>query len=375
MVVVMFVALFGGLLVSLAHEDRAPLVLGLDGSVGLLAGGAFLLLGRRLRHHPEPIIFVVATGVVFACVALGVVQPDLAVLASGYLLLVPLVVSQVVTWRTWTHTLWLLVYMVALLAFISLAPITDLSPLEKVDVAVLGLIAFAASFTGHVLGIRTRIRSFSQFRTIQSLHRRMERQARELAAALADLERTSRVDPLTRVANRLRLDEDFEEVRARINRTGGTFGLVEADLDRFKSVNDQLGHLAGDAVLQSVAEALNGALRSGDHVYRYGGEEFIALIADADATATQAAAERLRAAVEALGIPHPDPQLGVVTVSIGGTIVGPDDIDATDGVLFNRADRAMYAAKTSGRNRVAMELPDWYAHRPAPVLVAADGTA
>ena len=80
MVVVMFVALFGGLLVSLAHEDRAPLVLGLDGSVGLLAGGAFLLLGRRLRHHPEPIIFVVATGVVFACVALGVVQPDLAVL-------------------------------------------------------------------------------------------------------------------------------------------------------------------------------------------------------------------------------------------------------------------------------------------------------
>jgi diguanylate cyclase (GGDEF)-like protein len=260
------------------------------------------------------------------------------------------------------------------MTFLVLAQVGALSALEKIDLAVLAIVSIVASFSGHVIGFRGRVRAFQQLRTIQALHRSFERQAGELKRALADLERTSRVDPLTRIANRLRLDEDFEDIRAQINRTGGTFGLLEADLDRFKTINDQLGHLAGDAVLRSVAQALQAALRAGDHVYRYGGEEFIVLLADADADATRAAAERLRAAIEALAIAHPDPALRVVTVSVGGTVIGPADIDLTDGALFDRADRAMYAAKTSGRNRVAMDLPAWYGSTPAPAVVAVDGT-
>jgi diguanylate cyclase (GGDEF)-like protein len=383
MLIIMLVAVLGGSLLSVVQPAAPGLVVGLDSVLSLTAAAAYWLLGGRLRHYPEFLIFVVASAVILACVALGLLVSELAVLAAGYLLLIPVVVSQVVTWRTWTHTVWLVLYVVAVMAFLVMARVGDLSQPEKIDIAVLAMISIVVSFCGHVVGIRGRIRGFRQLRTIQSLHRSIERQAAllkrqaaDLTGALAELERTSRVDPLTRIANRLRLDEDFEEVRARINRTGETFGLLEADLDRFKAVNDQLGHLAGDAVLRLVAQALQGALRAGDHVYRYGGEEFIVFVAGADALATRAAAERLRAAVEALAIAHPDPQLGRVTVSIGGTVIGPADIDATDGALFDRADRAMYAAKTNGRNQVAIELPGWYGLPPAgAALVPADGTA
>ncbi len=377
MLVIILIAVLGGVIDALVHGRSASLIIGLDVTLGVVAAGAWQLLGSRLRHYPEPVVFFVASAVVIACVVLGIGAPELSVLASGYLLIIPPVVSQVITWRTWTHTLWLAFFLVAMLGFLSLAPIADLSPREKLDIAVLAVISFVASFIGHVLGIRSRIRSYSQLRTIQRLHRSMERQRKELSRALAQLERTSRVDPLTRIANRLRLDEDFEEVRAQVNRTGQTYGLLEADLDRFKAVNDELGHLAGDAVLRTVAQALQGALRAGDHVYRYGGEEFIVLIANADAAATRATAERLRATIEGLGLGHPDGHLGGrVTVSVGGTVIGPADIDATDGALFDRADRAMYLAKTNGRNRVKMELPGWYTALPEAVeAVATDGTA
>ena len=375
MLIIILVAVVGGTLSIAVHRADSGLILSLNAIIALIAGLAYGLIGGRLRHDPELVVFGVASAVVVACIVLGLLVPELAVLASGYLILSPVVVSQVVTWRTWTHSLWLGLYVVAVMAFLVLAQAGYLSPLEKIDVAVLTMVAVVTSFCGHVIGFRVRVRSFQQLRTIQALHRSFERQAVDLSHALADLERTSRVDPLTRIANRMRLDEDFEGVRAQINRSGGTFGLLEADLDRFKSINDQLGHLAGDDVLAAVAMALQSALRAGDHVYRYGGEEFIALIAGADATATRATAERLRAAIEALAIPHPDPALRVVTVSVGGTVIGPADIDATDGALFDRADRAMYTAKTSGRNRVAMELPAWYGWLPGPALVAVDGTA
>jgi len=375
MLIVIVVAVFGGFALSLTHPSVAPLVIGLDSGLGIVAGAGFVLLGGGLRHHPEAVVFAVSVAVILSCAGLGIGAPEMATLASGYLLLIPPILSQVVTWRSWTHMLWLLVFVMMLIGFLLLASTAELDSSEKIDLAVLGLISASASFCGHVIGFRSRIRGFTQLRTIQTLHRSLDAERRQLARALTDLERTSRVDPLTRVANRLRLDEDFEEVRARINRTGGSCGLLEVDLDRFKAINDVLGHLTGDAVLSSVALTLQATLRSGDHVYRYGGEEFVAIIMDADAVATEATAERLRAAIAALAIVHPDnPPLGVVTVSIGWTVIGPADIDETDDALFDRADRAMYAAKTSGRNRIAGELPLWLSPAPVPGLVAPDGT-
>ena len=375
LLVLMLIAVFGVPTLLLVRPHDAGLTIAVEGGLGLIAGAGYVVLGRWLRHYPEPVVFAFSLAVILACVAIGAGTPELAIISSGYLLLLPPVVSQLVTWRTWTHTLWLFVYVVAVFGFLAVVPISGLAQPEKVEVAVLALVSFVASFVGHVLTFRSRIRSFGQLRTIEVLHRDIERERSALAQAVAELERTSRVDPLTRIANRLRLDEDFEEIRARINRTGETCGLLEADLDRFKLVNDRLGHLAGDAVLRAVAQALQGELRAGDHVYRYGGEEFVAIIADADRHATQAAAERLRAAVEALRIPHPGNQPSdIVTISVGATVIGAADIDETDDALFDRADRAMYRVKTNGRNQVALDLPLWLDTRSGIVPVAAGET-
>ena len=199
--------------------------------------------------------------------------------------------------------------------------------------------------------------------------------ARRLIGMHQDLRDDARSDALTGLGNRRRLAEDLAGQHARATRHRQSYGIAIADVDRFKGFNDAAGHLAGDGALRKIAAALAETVRCGDSVYRYGGEEFVAIIADADAIALKAAAERLRATIEALGIPHPgNPPGDVVTVSIGTTLIGPADIDETDDALFDRADRAMYRAKMSGRNQVAHDLPRWLDIRSGIVPVAADET-
>ena len=178
--------------------------------------------------------------------------------------------------------------------------------------------------------------------------------ARRGAGALdAALEETVRTDPLTGAANRVRLAEDLRLARARINRIGQAHTLVVFDLDRFKSINDILGHLAGDEVLKQVVGAVRAAIRTEDEIYRFGGEEFIVLMRVVDTAGMQAAAERLRRAVEDLRIAHPaNPPHGVVTISLGAVLITPDDLAASDDEWFARADAALYRAKESGRNRM-----------------------
>jgi diguanylate cyclase (GGDEF)-like protein len=173
-----------------------------------------------------------------------------------------------------------------------------------------------------------------------------ERAARGALAALnAQLADDSRRDTLTGLRNRRALEEDIRTVEAQALRRGGSFAVALCDVDRFKPYNDRLGHLAGDDALRALARALLGELRAGDMAYRYGGEELLVVLADATEAAAVAAGERLRSAVAALGLPHP--QGGHVTVSVG-VAAGPRD--AAD--LLARADAALYAAKRSGRDRV-----------------------
>ena len=125
------------------------------------------------------------------------------------------------------------------------------------------------------------------------------------------------------------------------------------DLDRFKAINDQLGHVAGDRVLRSVAGALSGAVRTGDGVYRYGGEECVVLTKVSGPDEASFAAHRLRAAVAALRIPHPgNPPHDRVTLSVGVATVGQADLASDEEEWFARADAALYRAKASGRNAV-----------------------
>ncbi len=174
----------------------------------------------------------------------------------------------------------------------------------------------------------------------------------------AETWRLSITDPLTGVFNRREYIRRLEDHLVRARRYGDSLAVVFLDLDHFKSVNDRFGHDAGDLALQRVAEALRAAMRESDTVARIGGEEFAVLLDRADLDVARVAAERLRIAVEETWLDLSADSDQRVTVS-GGIAVYPDDgLDAK--TLLRRADAALYAAKSGGRNRVflAREVAD-----------------
>ena len=138
-----------------------------------------------------------------------------------------------------------------------------------------------------------------------ALHQRLAAQQVELERLNAMLYEDSRRDRLTGLGNRRRQDEDLALLAGRAERYGHGFSVVLFDVDRFKAYNDSAGHPAGDEVLRTVAGALAQQCRSGDTVYRYGGEELLAVLPAQDLEGAAIAAERMRGAVEALAIPHP----------------------------------------------------------------------
>jgi diguanylate cyclase (GGDEF)-like protein len=166
------------------------------------------------------------------------------------------------------------------------------------------------------------------------------------------LEERAGRDPLTGIANRATLDTRLREVLQEGRRTGSYCSLLMIDIDFFKQYNDSLGHIAGDACLVKVACALSSnQLRTRDLVARYGGEEFVVVLADASRDTALEVASRLANTIERLQIVHPNCPDGRLTVSIG--IASQTSDSPTDPmILLEEADRALYAAKSHGRNRV-----------------------
>jgi len=175
-----------------------------------------------------------------------------------------------------------------------------------------------------------------------------------LSGALVESDRAHRrrstLDPLTGLFNRNALEQRLVELDGQPSNEveGLSHALLLCDLDHFKRVNDQLGHAAGDAVLQDVAYVMRAALRAGDSIYRVGGEEILVVLPGADRADALEIAERLRRAV------HERRPVGVgVTVSIGVAVSKPETVDTDD--LVARADAALYAAKASGRDTVQID--------------------
>jgi diguanylate cyclase (GGDEF)-like protein len=160
----------------------------------------------------------------------------------------------------------------------------------------------------------------------------------------------ARVDALTGIANRRQLDEDLAVIFATPYRLHHSAAL--ADIDLFKAYNDRFEHQAGDEALRRVAGAMRSALRQGDFIYRYGGEEFLVILRDQRIAAAARAMERIRRAVQELGIPHPDGPAGVVTISVGVAELTPEV--GTKEEWLHRADAALYRAKAAGRNRIIL---------------------
>jgi len=164
-------------------------------------------------------------------------------------------------------------------------------------------------------------------------------------------------DPLTGLYNRRHLDDRLGSELAAAQRHGRPLSLLMVDIDHFKDVNDAHGHLAGDETLKMVAFVLRGAVRKEDVLARYGGEEFVVIARETGLDGARALAERIRRAVEKSRCSWQGTELGV-TVSIGVTVsVGLTEYvpGRSEREFVEAADRALYAAKQQGRNRVVAQ--------------------
>lgn len=205
--------------------------------------------------------------------------------------------------------------------------------LERLRVLVLLLLgaAFAGLLLTGVLLLRPMVGEVVRDRErLEGLNRSLETQAS--------------TDKLTGAYNRRTWDVEIRREFSKARRQGAPLCLVMMDLDLFKDVNDEYGHLRGDEVLREFAERIRGSVRESDTLYRMGGEEFAVLLPGTDIEQGRQAAEKLRLAVSAAalgGLP--------VTASFG---VAETDGDEYPDELYRRADQALYAAKENGRNRV-----------------------
>jgi diguanylate cyclase (GGDEF)-like protein len=172
----------------------------------------------------------------------------------------------------------------------------------------------------------------------------------KLKEMLEEKERLSITDDLTRLRNRRHVLEQLEAEINRSRRYSSPLSLIMLDVDRFKEINDEYGHLFGDEALVTIADILRGELRDTDTVARYGGDEFLIVLPETDLPRARTLAERIlhlvadRAVVLAPDNPHP------LTVSIGiAELRGESDSSKT---LIHRADEGLLAAKNAGRNTV-----------------------
>ncbi len=159
----------------------------------------------------------------------------------------------------------------------------------------------------------------------------------------------SEIDPLTGLHNRQIMARDLEREYERAQRTRGDWCVALSDIDHFKSVNDTYGHAAGDLVLAGAAARFLSNLRPYDSIYRYGGEEFLISLPDANTGTANSVLERLRLSLESAAISGPDGADIPVTASFGLARVA---FDRPLKETIERADRALYRSKQSGRNRI-----------------------
>jgi diguanylate cyclase (GGDEF)-like protein len=185
-----------------------------------------------------------------------------------------------------------------------------------------------------------------------------------LEEALREQEQLAVMDSLTGLYNRRFLDAELQLELDRSARSHAPVGVLLCDLDHFKQINDEHGHLVGDSVLREVARRLLNAVRNGDLVARYGGEEFVVLLPGGGKEKLREIGERCRLAFEIAPFRLPNNQEALVTISIGGAC-SPDDANTPRG-LVGAADAALYRAKAAGRNRIL--LSDAEADKTLPAV-------
>lgn len=361
----------------------------------VLVAGAFALVAAVL----EPVAWRSITGVWFGYAALVFVLPvllrrdepsslaaralppmaitaDLLVLGAIFALArqLPhpfLLAASLVVWLAAYHFTWQLGVYAAAVATAVFAGLAGTSPAYARDptevLASLAMFAIVTTVaTLELATFRSRLRQLQMFcRQVAEgdvglrLPEALSRGRDKIAALALDLDRMRKrlaeqigLDALTGCLNRRALESRLRGEWRLARRRHGVVGVLAVDLDRFKEINDRHGHQAGDVVLQQFGAILHGVARESDVVARLGGDEFVMVLPDTDAEGTSILAERLRQRVAdfafgSAGVPMR------VTVSVGAAIArGEDDIAPAD--IIAQADRALYASKQGGRNRVSL---------------------
>jgi two-component system, cell cycle response regulator len=188
------------------------------------------------------------------------------------------------------------------------------------------------------------------------LHVGRKRRTDQLRRQVRDGLRLAVADPLTGLYNRRYAMAHLDRIAQRAREMGRRYAIMVLDLDRFKAINDSLGHAAGDRVLEAVAHRLRDNLRPSDLVARIGGEEFLVALPDTTLGAARIAAERLCRAIECTPVLLPDGREVRVTISVGLALGNdrPDGGHESARSVVERADIALFAAKTEGRNQVTI---------------------
>jgi diguanylate cyclase (GGDEF)-like protein len=353
--------------------SSTPLAFALLLPLMLACLGAARVVRRRGRRYVIPLGMLVGVLPVVSTGISVVLLPPIRPMAMGCLGLIPLAFAIFIPLDRRAHVCWLVMSNAVLVAIV--VGMWRLTADLTLPVAAFtaGSLATALSVAANEIQLRRRGQMDGQLLAVRGLYSRMKDheqdlrrqdeflfmqqetlvvQQAELLRLNEELETIARLDALTGLGNRLRLNEDLASLAARIERNGGTAGVLLMDLDRFKRLNDSAGHLAGDAALRGVADVLKKTSRTGDGVYRYGGEEFLVLLHDCDESGLYGAGQRYLTAIQAAGMIHPDnPPYGLVTASAGATELSQINCNDVDSALHD-ADEALYVAKESGRNRL-----------------------
>lgn len=206
-----------------------------------------------------------------------------------------------------------------------------------------------------VARIRYHSRSYLNLLQRDEAYRALRQSQQQLLETNLELQRLTNSDGLTGLSNRRYFDEYLGAEWRRAQREQTQVALLMIDVDAFKAYNDTYGHVAGDEVLRRVAGVIrDNCARPADLPARFGGEEFSMILPATSAGGARLLAEKVRRAIESLQIPHSgSPTSGVVTISIGGAVIVPDE-QGDANRLVQAADTGLYQAKRNGRNQVVM---------------------
>ena len=220
-------------------------------------------------------------------------------------------------------------------------------------------------FTSALVGLLISLLMLIGVLGLGALFAHMRRQERELV-------RLATTDVLTQAHNRRHVLELAKQELVRQQRTGRPLSLLVLDLDHFKRVNDTYGHATGDAVLVSFTQACRDSLRAMDILGRLGGEEFLIALPETDEAQAVVSCERLREHIALLDIPCPAGTVHIsASIGIAVSVTRAANPDTALAELMHRADMAMYAAKSAGRNRCMLWRPEMEDRQDAPSGFAA----